>query len=111
MSCGQFRMTTQTKYIQMPSKVSEFDRNQKAVALLLTEMLKVKCKHVNKSKFGSFGSAILLHCSVPSTSVRICSVLNRSNQDTTKHYGLILCAYGEMATVQQWNNNVIYLYH
>ena len=50
------------------SKISEFDRDQKFVALLLTEMLlKVKCKGVNKSKFGSFGlfgSAILLFCSV-----------------------------------------------
>ena len=50
----------------MSSEVSEFDRDQKVVALLLTEMLKVKCKDVNKSKFGSFGSAILLLCSVPS---------------------------------------------
>ena len=49
-----------------PSSVSEFDRDQKVVALLLTEMLKVKCKDVNKSKFGSFGLAILLLCSVPS---------------------------------------------
>ena len=28
--------------IQTPSKVSEFDRDQKVVAILLTEMLKVK---------------------------------------------------------------------
>ena len=53
----------------MSSEVSEFDRDQKVVALLLTEMLKVKCKEVDKSKFGSFGSAILLLCSVPSVFV------------------------------------------
>ena len=47
--------------IQTPSKVSEFDRDQKVVTLLLTEMLKVKCKEVNNSKFGHFSL-----CSVPS---------------------------------------------
>ena len=51
--------------IQTPSKVSEFDRDQNVVALLLTEMLKVKYKDANKSKFGSFSSAIFLLCSVP----------------------------------------------
>ena len=34
--------------------------------LLLTEMLKVKGKDANKSKFAMFGSAILFLCSVPS---------------------------------------------
>ena len=51
---------------QTPSKVSEFDRDQKVVALLLIEMLKIKCNGVNKSKFGSLSSAILFLCSVPS---------------------------------------------
>ena len=60
------RVTKTTIQIQTPSKVSEFDRDQEVVALLLTEMLRVKCKDVNKSKFGSFGSAILLLCSGPS---------------------------------------------
>ena len=46
--------------------MSTFDRDQKVVALLLIEMLKFKCKDENKSKFGSFGLAILLLCSVPS---------------------------------------------
>ena len=53
------------RIIQTPSNVSEFDRDQKIVALL-TEMLKFKCKDINKSKFGSFGLPILLLCSVPS---------------------------------------------
>ena len=33
----------------MPSKVSKFDGDQKVVALLLTEMLKVECKDVRAS--------------------------------------------------------------
>ena len=52
--------------IQTFSKVSEFDRDQKVFALFLTEMLKVKCKDLNKSKFGSLGStSSYLLCSKP----------------------------------------------
>ena len=51
------------KIIQMSSEASEFDPDQKVFALLLTEMIKVKCKDlINKSKFGLFGSAVLLIC-------------------------------------------------
>ena len=35
--------------IQTPSKVSEFDLDEKDLAILLTEMLKVKCKDIMKS--------------------------------------------------------------
>ena len=93
----------QKRIIQTPSKVSEFDQDLKIVALLSTEMLKVKCKGVNKSKFGSFGSAICC-------SAQFCLYLLCSKPVKPGHYralrahilGVLLTIYGEMA--QQWNN-------
>ena len=97
------------RIIQMPSKVSvsEFDRNQKVVALLLTEMLKVKCKDVNKSKFGLFGLAILLLCLVPSVLICFKPVKPEHYRALQAHIlRVLLTKYCEMA--QQWNNKMYY---
>ena len=43
-------------------------------------------------------------------STRICSVLNRSNRDTTVYYRLIFCAFS-WPNMVKWRNSGIIIYH
>ena len=103
--CGSGENNT-NEITQTPSKVSKLDCDQKIVTLLLTEMLKVKCKDVNKSKFGSFSSAILFLCSVLTEFALFWNGQTRTQQSITGSY--LARSLGQISwNGKQWNNNTL----